>query len=73
MSNYQDKKEKARDNYHNKGGKERMKDYYQANKEIIIEKGKTRYQNLSEEEKELKRQYSRDRYKKLIELANKVK
>ena len=49
MSNHQDKKEKARDNYHNKGGKEKSREYYEANKEIIKEKAKIRYQNLSEE------------------------
>ena len=55
------------------GGKENAREYYLQNKEIIKEKAKIRYQNLSEEQKELKRQYSRDRYKKLVELANKEK
>ena len=65
--------EKAKDRYHNQGGKEKARDYYQANKEIIKEKTIIRYQNLSEEQKELKRQFSRNKYKKLIELANKEK
>ena len=73
MSDYQDKKEKAKDKYYNGGGKEKSREYYQANKEVIKEKAKIRYQNLSEEQKQLKRQYSRDRYKKLVELANKIK
>ena len=53
--NSEDKKEKARDKYYNGGGKEKSKEYYEANKEIIKEKAKVRYQNLSEEQKLLKR------------------
>ena len=68
-----DKKEKQRDKYHNQGGKEKAKKYYQDNKEVIREKARVRYQNLSEEQKELKKQYSRDRYKALVDQANKVK
>ena len=49
--------------------KERAREYYHKNKAIIKEKAKIRYQNLSEEQKELKRQYSRNRYKKLVESA----
>ena len=64
---------KAKNRYHNMGGKEKAREYYLQNKEIIKEKAKIGYQNLSEEQKELKRQYSRDRYKKLVELANKEK
>ena len=56
-----------------RSGKEKSREYYQANKEIIKEKAKIRYQNLSEEQKHLQRQYSRDRYKKLVELTNKIK
>ena len=68
-----DKKEKSWDKYHKQGGKEIAKDYYQTNRKIIKEKAKTRYQNLSKEQKELKRQYSRDRYKRLVEQADKIK
>ena len=49
--------------------KEKAREYYVKNNEIIKEKAKIRYQNLSKEQKELKRQYSRDRYKRLVELA----
>ena len=54
------------DKYHNHGGKEKAKEYYQNNKNILKEKARSRDQNLSEEQKELKRQYSRNRYQKLI-------
>ena len=70
MSN---KKEKSSDKYHNQGGIEKSRDYYQANKEMIKEKAKSRYQNLAEEQKELKRQYIRDRYKRLVDQADKIK
>ena len=63
------KSDKAKDYYHNKCGKEKSKEYYAANKEVLKEKARNRYHEFSEEQKELKRQYSRDRYKKLNELA----
>ena len=63
MTENQDKKQKAKGKCHNEGGKERSKKYYEANKEVIREKAKIRYQNLSEEQKELKRHHNRDRYR----------
>ena len=63
MNYYQTNKEKLKDKYHNEGGKEKAKEYYQNNKDIIKQKAKMRYQNLSEEEKELTRQYSRESFK----------
>ena len=37
------------------------------NKDVLKEKARNKYKNLIEEEKELKRQYSRNRYNKLKE------
>ena len=68
-----DKKEKQMDKYYNQVGKEKTREYYQANKDVITEKARARYQNLPEEQKGLKKQYSRDKYKALVEQANKVK
>ena len=62
MSYYQNNREKILDKYHNHGGKEKAKEYYQNNKDILKEKARVRYQTLSEEQKEIKRQYSRNRY-----------
>ena len=73
MSNYQKIKKKIKDKCHNQGGKEKAKEYFEANKETIKEKARARYQDLPEEQKELKREYSRARYKKLIDLVNKIK
>ena len=55
---------KAKTKYHNKGGKEKVAKYYEDNKEAIKEMARIKYKELTEEEKELKRQYSRNRYNK---------
>ena len=62
-----DKKQKLREKYHEGDGKEKAKQYYLNNKDAIKEKAKTRYQNLSEEQKEAKIEYSRRRYKQVVE------
>ena len=54
-------KAKKKDN----SGKEKAAEYYQANKDVIKEKVNGKYKNLSEEEKEAKRQYSKNRYNKM--------
>ena len=59
--------QKAEEKYHNSGGKEKVAEYYQTNKDVLNEKARNKYRNLSEKEKEAKRQYSRDRYKKIKE------
>ena len=55
---------KANEKYHNKGGKQKTSEYYRKNKEAIKGKARSKYKNLTEKEKELKRQYSRNRYNK---------
>ena len=40
--------------------------YYQKNKEKLQKEGSERYQNLSEEEKDKKRQYARKLYRNLF-------
>ena len=59
--------QKAEEKYHNYGGKEKGTKYYIPNKDVLKEKERSKYKNLSEEEKEAKRQYSRDKYKKIKE------
>ena len=68
-----DKKQKLCKKYYEGGGKEKARQYYLNNKDVIKEKSKTRYQNLSEEQKEAKREYSRRRYKQMIDAIGKVK
>ena len=46
------------------GGKEKAAEYYLTNKEVIKEKANNKYRNLSKEQKEAKRKYGQDRYKK---------
>ena len=40
----------------------RAKDYYENNKESLTERAKNKYRELPENEKDVKRQYQRDRY-----------
>ena len=40
----------------------RAYEYYENNKEVLREKAKHKYRELSEEEKTIKRKYGRDRY-----------
>ena len=62
--NGEDLLKKSNEKYHNKGGKGKTDKYYKDNKEAI-KKARNKYKNLAKEEKELKRQYSRNRYYKL--------
>ena len=59
--------QKAEEKYHNYGGNEKAAKYYIANKDVLKEKARNKYRNLSEKEKEAKRQYSREKYKKIKE------
>ena len=54
--------QKATDRYHNGGGKEKAAEYYFENKEFLRKNAKNKCRNLSEEEKEAKREYGRNRY-----------
>ena len=65
--NRQELLEKAKDRYHDGGGKEKTVEYYIANKDLQKEKANSKYRNLSEEEKEPKREYNRNRYKNVKE------
>ena len=47
--------QKAKEIYGN-GGKEKAGKYYQDNKDVIKEKANNKYENLSEEEREKKKQ-----------------
>ena len=65
--NKQELLKKAKEKHYNNGGKEKAAKYYKDNKDVLKEKARNKYKNLIEEEKELKRQYSRIRYNKLKE------
>ena len=62
--NRQELLQKVKDKYHNYGGKEKAAEYYLANKDAIKEKANNKYKNLSEEQKQAKRKYGQDSYKK---------
>ena len=62
--NRQELLQKAKYKYHNYAGKEKATEYYCKNKFVIKTKANNKYKNLIEEQKEAKRKYSKDRYKK---------
>ena len=47
------------DKYHNKGGKQKATKYYAANQEVLKEDAKNKYRNLSEKEKNKKKEISK--------------
>ena len=53
--------QKAKDKYHNFGGKEKAAKYYIRNKEVLKENAKNKNRNLSEEEKETKKECGKDK------------
>ena len=67
--NRQEVLQKTKEKYDN-GGKEKAAKYYRGNKDVIKGKEKNNYKNLSEEKKEAKRQYSKNRYNKMKENTN---
>ena len=67
-----DKKQKLRNKYHEGGGKEKARQYYLVNRDAIKEKARARYQNLSEEQKELKREYSRRQCKLMVDAVKRL-
>ena len=68
--NKQELLKKAKEKYHNNGGKEKSTKYYLDNKDVLKEKAKNVYRNLSEEEKEVRSLYSKDKYNKLKEKSS---
>ena len=63
MFNRQEILQKAKGKY----SKEKAAEYYLQNKEVIKEKARNRYKNLSEEEKNKIKEYQKKRYQELIQ------
>ena len=63
MSNSQEILEKGKKRY----SKEKTAEYYLENKEVIKEKARNRYKNLSQQEKNKIKEYQRKRYQELIQ------
>ena len=61
--NRQEILQKAKERY----SKEKAAKYYMQNKEVIKEKSRNRYKNLSEEEKNKIKEYQKKRYQELIQ------
>ena len=49
------------------------KDYYENNKDELRERAKYKYRELSEEEKDVKRQYQRNRYHNMSDKKTRTK
>ena len=62
--------QKSKEKYGNCGCKEKGAEYYIANKDVLKEKARNKYRNLSGEKKEAKREYSKSRYKEMKKNAN---
>ena len=61
--NRQEILQKAKERY----SKEKAAEYYLQNKEVMKEKSRNRYKNLSEEEKNKIKDYQKKRYQELIQ------
>ena len=57
----------AQNCYYQRGGKEKAKEYYENNKERLQEQALHKYGELSNEEKNIKREYGRNRYGNMTE------
>ena len=53
--NRQELLQKAKEKYHNCGGKKRAAEYYIENKDVVKENANNKYNNLSKEQKEAKK------------------
>ena len=67
--NRQQSLEKSKNRYHDGCSKQEAAGYCIANKDVQREKARNKYRNLSTEQKEAKREYSRNRYKQRKENA----
>ena len=56
--------QKAGKKYHSCGGKGKYAEYYKNDKDVIKEKADNKYNNLTNEKKEAKKEYNKNRYKK---------
>ena len=62
--NVQELLQKQKNKYQNCGGKEKAAEYHLKNKGVLNENARNQYRNLSEEDKEGKGEYAKNRHKK---------
>ena len=63
----------ARDEYHNKGGKQKAAKYYPANEKVLGKGAGNKYRKLSEKKKNKKTKYQRERYHMSTDLNERLK
>ena len=66
--NRQEILQKAKEKY----SKEKAAEYYVQNKEVIKDKSRNHYKNLSEEEKNKIKEYQKKRYQELVQYKTQV-
>ena len=59
--------EKAKDRYLNYGSKEKAAEYFLKNREVLKEKSRNKYRNMSEE---VKREYGRNTHRNMTKNAS---
>ena len=64
--------QKAKEKYHNCGGKEKAAGYYQTNQDVIKQKANNKYKNLSKEQEGAKRKYSKYSYEKMKNKSSEI-
>ena len=62
--------QKVKDKCHDCGGRDKAAEYYLENTGVLKQKAKNKYKNLSEEEKEAKKEYGKNRYRNMKENAS---
>ena len=67
MSYYQFNRQEILQTAKERYSKEKAAEYYSKNKEVIKEKSKNRYKNVSKEEKDKIKEYQRKRYQQLTQ------
>ena len=67
MSYYQFHRQETLQKAKEKYSKEKAAQYYLKNKEVVKEKARNRYRNLSEEENNKIKEYQKKKYQKLIQ------
>ena len=59
--------QKAKSRYRNCGGREKAGECSLTNEDVLKEKAKNKYKTLSEQEKEAKREYTRNKHRRMKE------
>ena len=62
--------QKTKEKYNTCGSREKSDKYYRKNKDVLKEKTKNKYKNMSEKEQEAKNEYNKNKYKEMKKKSN---